>query len=59
MAQQDRTKSRPRYSVKSNQASPLLSLPPELRNRIWQLALGGLNVRGDPIYPRGILRGTP
>jgi hypothetical protein len=30
-----------RYSVRSNQKSPLLRLPPEIRTRIWEYALGG------------------
>lgn len=31
--------------MKSNQASSLLSLPPELRNRIWRLVLGNKYIR--------------
>jgi hypothetical protein len=33
------------YSVKANQQSPLLRLPPEIRNRIWAYALGGKVIR--------------
>jgi hypothetical protein len=33
------------YSVKANQESPLLRLPPEIRNRIWAYALGGKVIR--------------
>jgi hypothetical protein len=32
-------------SVKRNQKSPLLCLPPEIRNRIWRFALGGREIR--------------
>ncbi|EDU50483.1 predicted protein [Pyrenophora tritici-repentis Pt-1C-BFP] len=31
--------------VKVNQQSPLLRLPPEIRNRIWEFALGGMVYR--------------
>jgi hypothetical protein len=37
-----------RNSVKSNQESPLLRIPPEIRNRIWEYALGGKNFRQQP-----------
>lgn len=32
--------------VKNNQNLPLLSLPPEIRNRIWEFALGNVVFRG-------------
>ncbi|KAH7076492.1 hypothetical protein BKA63DRAFT_602284 [Paraphoma chrysanthemicola] len=31
--------------VKANQDSPLLQLPPEIRNRIWRFVLGGMTFR--------------
>jgi hypothetical protein len=33
------------HSVKRNQDSPLLCLPPEIRNRIWEYTLGGNDIR--------------
>jgi hypothetical protein len=33
------------HSVKRNQNSPLLCLPPEIRNRIWEFALCGNDIR--------------
>lgn len=33
------------HRVKSNQMSPLLRLPPEIRNKIWQYVLGGKLIR--------------
>src|SRR4051812_48744235 len=33
------------YSVENNRASPLLFLPPEIRNRIFHYAIGGKTFR--------------
>ncbi|CAE7002197.1 hypothetical protein P3342_001556 [Pyrenophora teres f. teres] len=47
--------------VKVNQQSPLLRLPPEIRNKIWDLALGGMLYRVEQIYkPRSYkLKSSP
>lgn len=39
-------------SVKSNQSSPLLRLPPEIRNRIWEYTLGGVVFRTHTYWGR-------
>lgn len=36
-------------SVKNNQDAPLQRLPPKLRSRIWEYALGGKTLRYTPI----------
>lgn len=44
--------------MRNNQDSPLLRLPPEIRNRIWHLALGGKLIRHN-VYGRGRYRMMP
>ncbi|KAG9201555.1 hypothetical protein G6514_005562 [Epicoccum nigrum] len=53
-------------AVQRNANSPLLSLPPEIRNRIWSLACGGRvvailnqrNGKGEALVKAGAIRGT-
>jgi hypothetical protein len=48
------------HSVKRNQDSQLLSLPPEIRNRIWAYALGGHDFRQiHCLRSRYVLRPRP
>lgn len=39
-------------TVSNSRDSPLLRLPPELRNRIYELTLGGLRISVDEMYLR-------
>jgi hypothetical protein len=43
-----------RFSARNNQKSPLLRLPPEIRNRIWKYAVGGNTIKSVDI---GLWRG--